>query len=148
MDIETLATTTERVFENIHRRVFLGEPVANPRLKVEVTEVTAVEDTPVMILITPWTLNGMMFPPDDAFPDQLVVGAKSYPVFSHELEEVGPYFSVNLMSDVSTLQAPEAARSVASALGEPLRNAVAAVRRARGVADPGRRRLLTGEFDA
>jgi hypothetical protein len=142
MDVAALAAEVQRLFEAIHRRSFLGEPVANPRLKVEVIEAAEVEGAAVMILITPWTLNGMIFEVGDEFPTELVVGAKPYPVFEHELEEIGPYRSVNLMSDVSGLAAPEAARSVARALGEPLHAAVAAVRRARDVPDPGRRRLL------
>lgn len=143
-NLEELAAATQATFSAIHRRVFLGDPAANPRLEVEVMEAALVEDTPTLILITPWTLNGMMFPPDGQFPGVLKIGGKEYPVFSHSLDELGPYASVNLMPDVSSLVSPESARALARSLGAPLRTAVASARQQQTVTDPSRRGLLLG----
>lgn len=142
--LHALAAATLTTFEGIHRDVFLGDPAAHPRLKVEVVEAALVEDTPTLILITPWTLNGMAFPPDEEFPGTLKVGGKEYPVFAHSLDELGPYQSVNLMPNVSSLSSPESARSLARSLAEPFRAAVARARQKRSVPDPDRRNLLLG----
>ena len=57
-------------FEGVHADVFRGDPAANPRLKVEVLDPEMAGDTPTLVLITPWTLNGMAFPPDGARGDE------------------------------------------------------------------------------
>ncbi len=147
-NLDALAAATRTTFEEIHRRVFLGDPAANPHLKVEGVETALVEDTPTLILITPWTLNGMAFPPDELFPATLTVGAKEYPVFAHSLEGLGSYHSVNLMGDVSPLQSPESARALARSLRQPFAEAVGAARRKRSVPDPARRNLLLGRVSS
>jgi hypothetical protein len=145
-NLDALVASVQTAFEAIHQRVFRGDPAANPRLKVEVVEPAFVEDVPTLILITPWTLNGMAFPPDGMFPEALQVGGKQYPVYPHCLDELGPYQSVNLLSDVHELQSPGSARAVARSLGEPFREAVASACRERTVPDPGRRDLLRGRI--
>jgi hypothetical protein len=139
---EDMATQVQRTFEEIHRRVFLGDPAANPRLKVEVVGAAMAEDTPVLLLIAPWTLNGVAFPPDDRFPDSLVVTGRPYPVFRTEVEAIGRYCSVNLVPDVSMLRSPEEARTVAAELVGPFHEAVTSVRGELRLPDPSRRRLL------
>ncbi len=146
--LESLAASTLTTFEGINQRVFAGDPAANPRLKVEVVQAAVVADTPTLILITPWTLNGMAFPPDERFPTTLKVGGKEYPVFEHSLEELGPYHSVNLMGDVSTLKSPESARALARSLSEPFAKAVADARGRQTVPDPDRRNLLLGRVSS
>lgn len=101
-----------------------------------------VGDTPTLVLVTPWTLNGLAFPPDERFPDSLTIGKRSYTVFQNDIEALGAYFSVNLMGDVSTLKSPEAARVVAGQLGDPFRRAVAKAREELAVPDEARRQLF------
>ncbi len=127
--LDALARRTQTVFEAVHQRVFLGDPVANPRLAVEVLGAATAHDTPVLVLITPWTLNGLAFPPDGELPATLEVIGRPRQVFSAELEGVGPFRSVNLVSDVSRLARPEEARKLARSFAEPFRAAVERARR-------------------
>jgi hypothetical protein len=140
--LEQLAAGVASTFEQIHRRVFLGDPAANPRLKVEVVGVGLAEDTPVLVLITPWTLNGMAFPDDGRFPDSLAIGGRRFPVFRNDVDEIGPYCSVNLVPNVASFASPADARTAAAELIEPFHDAVASARRELGLPDPSRRRLL------
>lgn len=142
-ELASLGERVEAVFADIHRRVFLGDPVANARLRVEVVDAALVEDTPTFVLVTPWTLNGLAFPPDDVFPETLRVGPRQLPVFANDIAGLGPYRSVNLAPDVSTLASPADARAVADTLGGPFRDAVGRSRRPQVVADPGRRSFLS-----
>lgn len=129
-DLDLLRSTVESVFEGIHRRVFLGDPAANPRLRVEVVGASTVEDTPTVVLVTPWTLNGLAFPPDGVLAASLHLGSRDVPVFPNDLPELGPYQSVNLVADVSWLQSPAAARTLALSLQPEFEAAVGAARRA------------------
>lgn len=129
-------------FRRVHDEVFRGDPAANGSLEVEVLGAALAGDIPVVMLITPWTLNGLAFPADDRFPEHLVVNARRYPVFAHELDEVGSYRSVNLVPDVSNLRSQDEARRLASELAEPFRNAVARARDEADVPNPERRRLF------
>ncbi|MFI6467952.1 hypothetical protein [Streptomyces sp. NPDC050538] len=78
--------------------------------------------------MTPWTLNGLIFPPDDTFPDELVIAGRRRPVYVTELAPLGRYRSVNLVGDVSGLSGPEPARTLARSWVEPLRAAVETAR--------------------
>jgi hypothetical protein len=140
-DLDDLARRVYDHFEGVHREIFRGDPAANPKLKVEVLDPEMVGDTPTLVLVTPWTLNGMAFPPDARFPDSLAVNTKVLPVFRNELDGIGAYVSVNLVADVSTLQSPDAARGVGRSLGAGFRTAV---EEARQIGDRGRRDLLRG----
>ncbi len=131
-------------FETVERTVFRGDPAVNPRLKVEVLDPELVQDTPTLVLVTPWTLNGMAFPPEGDFPNSLDLGKRSYPVFRNDLDGIGPYCSVNLVSDVGNLQSPDAARGVGRPLGKMFRDAVARARQERVVDDRARRDLFKG----
>ena len=143
-DLPELARRVQQVFEEIHREVFAGDPVANPRLRVEVRDAVTVADTLTLVLLTPWTINGLIFPPDDALPASLRVGGRDLPVFAHELDDVGPYRSVNLVSQPTTCRDQEHARELVAPLAAAFREAVARAREAEEVVDPGRRRFLTG----
>jgi hypothetical protein len=137
-----LAATVAAVYQDIHERVFLDDPIANARLGVEVVEPAMAEDTPTLVLITPWTINGMAFPPDEEFPDSLRIGEKSWVVFRHELDELGVYRSLNLVSHVGCLDTQDQARELACAMAPRFTQAVARLRRDVLVPDPSRRKLL------
>ncbi len=141
-ELAAVASRTAAVFDEIHQRVFLGDPAANPRLKVEVIDASMVEDTPTIVLVTPWTLNGLTFPPDGSLGEELVIAGRRVPVFANDLPELGHYLSVNLAPDVSGLASPKAARELAASLVGPFHQAVAAARRPQELANPSRRRLL------
>jgi hypothetical protein len=142
LDLVDLANRVAEVFEGIHRRVFLGDPVSNPRLGVEVVEPALALDTPCLVLVTPWTLNGLAFPPDGRLAETLEVVDRRLPALTNELDGIGPYHAVNLMGDVSAIESPAWARRIALAFAEPFRDAVAGARSATRPPDPGRRRLL------
>lgn len=137
-----LAATVAAMYQEINERVFLDDPIANARLGVEVVEPAMAEDTPTLVLITPWTINGMAFPPDEEFPDSLRIGEKSWTVFSHELGRLGVYRSINLVSHVGCLDTQEQARELACAMAGPFTQAVSRVRRDVLVPEPSRRKLL------
>lgn len=116
-------------FTDVHLRVFAGDPAANPRLPVEVRAAAMAGDTPTLVIITPWTINGLILCPDDGFPAELAIGGTSpRPVYVTELEPLGRFRSVNLVADVSRLPDADRARSLAEAWAEPFRAAVAAAR--------------------
>jgi hypothetical protein len=142
IDSEELVRRTLRRFTRVHDEVFRGDPAANDAIEVEVTGSALAEDTPVLILITPWTLNGLAFPPDDRFPSSLIVNKQRYPVFAHELDDLGRYQSVNLVPDVSDLTSQEDARRIASELAAPFHEAVSRLRQAAEVPNPSRRGIL------
>ena len=129
-------------FRRIHDEVFRGDSAENAALEVEVLGADTAGDTPIVILITPWTLNGLAFPADGRFPEQLIVNKRNHRVFTHELDGLGPYRSVNLVSDVSSLANQDDARRLAEEVAEPFRVAVAQAREVADVANPSRRRLL------
>lgn len=137
-----LGIRVEEHFARVHREVFLGDPVSNPRLKVEVIEEAMAHDTPTMLLITPWTINGLAFPPDGTLPETLIINGRSYPVFQADIEGIGLTHSVNLVATVAALASPEAARSAARAIGGEFLKALARAREASQVSDPGRRDLF------
>ena len=141
-DLQQLAATTCAAFEEIHHKTFLGDPACNPKLIVEVIGPAMVGETPTLILITPWTLNGLMFPPEGLSIPELVVGERRFPVFETTVEGLGTYSSVNLVPDVCGLADREAARHAAEALAEPFREAVARALEEQSVADPERRDLF------
>jgi hypothetical protein len=143
--VSQLAELTERVaehFSRVHREVFLGDELCNPKLWVEIVAPAMAADAATMILIAPWTLNGLVFPPDGSFPASLTIGAKDHPVFTTDVEGLGVIHSLNLASDVSTMPSQDAARGVAAALAPKFLDAVTRAREARAVSDPSRRRLL------
>ena len=120
----------------------MGDPLLNPKLKVEVVAEAMAGDTPSLVLITPWTINGMAFPPDGTLPDTLMIGGRAYPVFMADIEGIGLTHSVNLAATVATMSSHEGARSAALAVAGPFQEALARAREAAQVTDPGKRRLF------
>jgi [NiFe]-hydrogenase assembly, chaperone, HybE len=115
-------------FERVHREQFLGDPAANPRLAVAVLDPAVVADTPVVVLLTPWTVNGLAFPPDDEFPAELEIAGRRRPVFRVEVPELGAFRSVNLPPEPSSLSSLAQARGLARSWAGPFQAAVAAAR--------------------
>lgn len=144
LDAELLELV-ERVhvtFDEVHRSVFLGDPVANPHLYVEVIDPARVVDTPTMVLIAPWTINALSFPPDGDVPASLDVGGREHPVFAHELDALGRYLAINLVSDPRCFRDQDTARRSATILTPAFRAALRAVRGEPEVPNPDRRHLF------
>lgn len=151
MSLEAIAQSVAGYFEKIARDVFEGDPASNPNLKVEVLGAADALDTPVMIVIAPWTVMGMAFPPDGRLPTELRIDHRHYAVLANEVEAIGPYHSVLLIPDVSDYQDQKAVREDALALLPGLQRAIERWRNEKvGVADSERRALvrnLTGRGD-
>jgi hypothetical protein len=112
-------------FAAIHHRVFWGDPAANERLRVEVLGERTVGGTTTMLLITPWTINGLIFSAE--LPAVLVLAGARRPVHVLELPGLGRFGSVNLVPDVSALPDQAAARSLAAPWLKPFRLAATAM---------------------
>ena len=122
---EDFADQVRTAFEDVYRRSFRGDPAANPRLRVETVAPALVLDTSTVVLITPWTLNGLFCPPPDVVaPDWLEVSGRPRRVFPGRLDGVGRYLSVHLLPDVSHLQSPQQVRTMAAAFAGPFGTAV------------------------
>ncbi|MGD2101571.1 MAG: [NiFe]-hydrogenase assembly chaperone HybE [Acidimicrobiia bacterium] len=151
MSLEALATSVKGYFERVAREVFEDDPASNPNLGVEVLGVTTARDTPTMVVITPWTVIGLAFPPDGGLPSELRIDHHHYPVLANEVEAIGQYHSVLLIPDVSGYADQAVVREEVMAL---LPGLVRAVEKWRGehveVADSERRafvRNLAGHRD-
>jgi hypothetical protein len=151
MGVEALARRVADYFEGVAREVFEDDPASNPNLAVEVLGTARALDTPVMIVIAPWTVMGMAFPPDGLLPTELRIDHRHYPVLANEVDAIGRYHSVLLIPDVSSYQDQEAIREDALALLPGLQHAIERWRTEKvGVADSARRALvrnLTGRGD-
>ena len=127
--LDELVADVRAAFERVHREQFLADPVANPRLAVDVVDSAVVEDTPAVVLLTPWTVNGLAFPPDDRFPEALEIAGRRRPVFRITMQELGAFRSVNLPLDPAGLSGMAQARRLARSWAAPFQDAVAAARR-------------------
>jgi hypothetical protein len=123
-----IVTDVRAAFERVHREQFLGDPVANPRLAVDVLDPAMVQDTPTVVLLTPWTINGLAFPPDDVFPEELEIAGRHHPVFRVEIGELTAFRSVNLPPEPSSMRSMAQARQLALSWAGPFRAAVGAAR--------------------
>lgn len=139
----------KKIFDHFHhvaQTVFNGDAAANENLRVEITDEAVAHDTPVLILVAPWTLCGLAQPPDGRLATDLRIGHSHYPALENELASIGRYWSVLLVPDVSGYGSQDAARSVAGDLFEPFRSAVEKVRlELSEVEDASRRKLLKGQ---
>jgi hypothetical protein len=129
-------------FRQVHETAFAGDRAANPALEVAVTDVLVAGDTPTIVLLAPWTLNGLAFPPDDRLPADCEVAGVTRRLFRNHLAGLGDYWSVNLVPDVSKIAAQDVALTLARSLAEPWRDVVAQLRGAVTLANPAPRRLL------
>ncbi|WP_327347456.1 [NiFe]-hydrogenase assembly chaperone HybE [Streptomyces europaeiscabiei] len=109
-DLDRPAKNTLTAFTEVCRSAFMGDPATDPRLAVEVLGARLAADTPMLVVVTPWTMNGLVFPPDDTFPDELTIAGRRRSVYVTELAPLGRCRSVDLVADVSRLAGPEPAR--------------------------------------
>ena len=126
--LEALVTDVHRTFDRVHRERFLGDPAANPRLGVAVVDAALVADTPALVLLTPWTINGLAFPPDDVFPATLTVAGRVRPAHHIDMPELGVFWSVNLPTETAGLRGMAQAHALANSWAQPFREAVRAIR--------------------
>ncbi len=129
--LDELVVSVRRAFDLVHREHFLGDVTANPRLVVDVLDPAVVVDTPVVLLLAPWTINGLAFPPDDQFPDVLELAGRRRMVFRVEMAELGPFRSVNLPLEAAGLRSMAQARGLTRSWAGHFHEAVAAARAAR-----------------
>jgi hypothetical protein len=110
--LDEIVVNVRQAFDLVHRKHFLGDPVANSRLVVDVLDPAVVVDTPTALLLTPWTINGLAFPPDDEFPEVLEIAGRRRMVFRVEMAELGPFRSVNLPLEAGSLRSMAQARGL------------------------------------
>jgi [NiFe]-hydrogenase assembly, chaperone, HybE len=127
---DDVAAGVRVAFGRVHREQFLGDPAANPQLSVDVIDAALAEDTPTVVLITPWTINGLAFPPDERFPDALDIAGRHRPVFRVEMPEVGAFCSINLPLQTASLRSMDQARTLAHSWAGHFQSAVRAARQA------------------
>ncbi len=128
-ELERLVGRARDVFEDVESRAFDVDRTINPELRVEVVEAAMAGDTPTLLLITPWTVFGLAFPPDGRLPDRLAIGGELHRVHGGAIEGIGLFRSVSLVPDVWHVPSPAHARKVARILGPAFREAVAKARR-------------------
>lgn len=92
----TLADRIRRVFTAIHGPAFGAHTEVSGVTEVEVIDAGVALDTPTYILLTPWTINGLAFAPDDDFPSGLEIDGQVHVVYSIQHSDLGPYRAVNL----------------------------------------------------
>ncbi len=132
--LDDVTAGVRKAFERVHREQFLGDRAANPRLAVEVIDAAVVDDTPTVVLITPWTINGLAFPPDDELPEMLDIAGRRRPVFRVEMPEVGVFRSVNLPLEAASLRGMDQARTLSHSWAVHFHDAVRTARQAKAAA--------------
>jgi hypothetical protein len=128
--LDEIAADVRLAFERVHRERFQGDPAANPRLTVDVIDPAVVEGIPTVVLLTPWTINGLAFPPDGEFPDSLEIAGRRRRVFRIELAELGAFCSVNLPLEPANLRSMAQARELTRSWVAHFRDAVRVAGRA------------------
>jgi hypothetical protein len=122
--LEELTARATEAFEGVLERVFGDDPTVNSRLGVEAVEPQVVSgSTATLVLITPWMINGLLFPPAEG-PADLVIAGSLRRAYRGDVSPLGAYWSVNLVPDVSRLSGPRQARTLASSFAGPFRQAV------------------------
>jgi [NiFe]-hydrogenase assembly, chaperone, HybE len=122
--LDDLVHRAREAFRGVQERVFAGDPAANPHLVVEATAAAVVAGVPTLVLIAPWTLNGLIFPPDGVGPAYLMVAGSRRQAFRGDVAPLGVYWSVNLVPDVSRLASHRQASTLANSFAVPFRDAV------------------------
>ncbi len=146
MNVELLADEVQACFSEIHRDVFEGDPVSNPNLRVEVVAASEAGPGPVVVVVTPWTVNAMVFPVDTAAEERLPatfrLAGSARRVLANEIEGLGRYLSVNLIPDVSTFTDQDEARAAAAEMGGVFLTQLTAAWEEGSVENPSRRDLF------
>jgi hypothetical protein len=113
-----------RVFAEIHGPAFDADTELSTGIEVDVIDAGIALDTPTFILLTPWTINGLAFPPDRSFPIAIEVDGAINPVYSIERSRLGPYRAVNLAPLGSHFPSAAHARHFAERAAPKFRRAV------------------------
>jgi hypothetical protein len=121
--LDDLVARADEAFRGVQQRVFADDPAINPRLRVEALEACLVDGVPTLLLIAPWTLNGLLFP-TGAGPAELTVAGAVRRAYRGDVPPLGVYWSVNLVADVSRLASPRQARTLAQSYVGSFREAV------------------------
>lgn len=129
---EELSASVERLqaaFESIHRERFAGTALANEHLEVEVMAAGVVDTSGgarrLVVVVTPWTLNGLVLP-GEGLPTTLLVAGQPRAVTLMDVPEIGQYAQVNLVPDVSKYTNHRQAHTIAQSLIEPFAQAISA----------------------
>ena len=145
MDLLSRQRAAQETFEEIRREVFEGDPICNQNLEVEVLEAETVAGVDTMAVITPWSIIGLCFPPEELeLPDELMMGLRPRRLLSNELPGLGRYRSVALTTDCERLESMEAARDTVRPAAIAFRQAISREVELTSVERPDRRTLLLG----
>lgn len=112
------------VFATIHGPAFDADTELSTGIEVDVIDAGIAGDTPTFILLTPWTINGLAFPPDQRFSVALEIDGATRPVYSIERSMLGPYRAVNLAPLGSHFPSAVHARHFAERAAPKFRRAV------------------------
>jgi [NiFe]-hydrogenase assembly, chaperone, HybE len=124
--LDDLAARADLAFRGVQERIFADDPAANGNLVVEAIEATAVDGVSTLVLVTPWTINGLVVPTDAAQegPEEIVISGAARRAYRGDVAPLGVYWAVNLVPDVSQLTSPRQARALATSFAEPFRDGV------------------------
>jgi hypothetical protein len=123
--LEDLVDRAAEAFRGVLERVFADDPAANSRLAVEAVEPQVVDGVPTLVLITPWAINGLLFPFGEG-PSELTVAGAVRRAFRGDVAPLGVYWSVSLVPDVSRLNGQRQARTLGTSFAVPFRDSVRA----------------------
>jgi hypothetical protein len=118
------AERVRSVFARIHGPAFDADTELSTGIEVDVIDAGIALDTPTFILLTPWTINGLAFPPDRNFPVALEIDGATQPVYSVERSNLGPYRAVILAALGSHFPSATHARHFAERAAPKFRRAV------------------------
>jgi [NiFe]-hydrogenase assembly, chaperone, HybE len=119
-----LTARAEEAFRGVQERVFADDPAANPHLVVDAIEAALVDEVATLVLITPWTVNGLLVPRDDQGPTELMIAGGLRRAYRGDVAPLGVYWAVNLVPDVARLTSPRQARALAGSFAEPFREGI------------------------
>ncbi|MEW5998584.1 MAG: [NiFe]-hydrogenase assembly chaperone HybE [Pseudomonadota bacterium] len=121
------ATLVEKTFRHIAETQMAGVPVCNPRLGVAMRGWRALGEEQMGVLITPWFMNLMIFPPSDSGNARRVgtASARQLPAGTFDStwgyeQMIGGYWSVSLFSPMNEFADMAAAVDTADAALEML----------------------------
>jgi [NiFe] hydrogenase assembly HybE family chaperone len=123
---ESLSRNLEAIFSRIERERMRDVPILNPSLSVACVGMRAIEGGWLSVLVTPWFINLIALPRDEAAAEtwsRTAAGTKSlrqFPAGSFEFisaseEGIGPYQMCSLFSPVLEFENQEAALAAAHA---------------------------------
>jgi hypothetical protein len=116
---EHTAAAVTAAFQRIHDESFRGEALENELLEVEVLYAGEIENAfgtqVVLVLITPWAMNGVVLP-GRGLPESMDVVRVLRHFTAMELPDVGSYTQVTLVGDVSKYSSQAQARTIAQSL--------------------------------